>query len=297
RFVSPLDWANVRRRFDGVKLFARGKTWDVDLWYVKPVPVQREQRDRFNEQFDFYGVYVTYKGIPRHGLDVYFFAQDETFDRTNPNGRSGDQDRYTLGGRFWGRTGAWDYEAEVAGQWGHWAGDTIQAWSVTLDGGYTFQACPWRPRLGMGFDWASGDDDPFDEIVGTFDQVFPFSHYYLGFLDLVGRQNVTSLNINLSAWPVEKKVKTKLTYHAFWLSETEDALYNAPGAIVRRDPFGGSGREIGHELDFTLLWKVNVHAKVLLGYSHFWDSDFIRQTTPGISEDPDLFYIQYAYKF
>ncbi|UCC32224.1 MAG: alginate export family protein, partial [Phycisphaerales bacterium] len=32
RYVSPLDWAAVRRRFDGVKLFAKGKRLDADLW-------------------------------------------------------------------------------------------------------------------------------------------------------------------------------------------------------------------------------------------------------------------------
>ena len=63
----------------------------------------------------------------------------------------------------------------------------------------------------------------------------------------------------------------------------------------RRDPFGASGREVGYELDLTLLWKVSVHSSVLLGYSHLWDSDFVQQTGP--SEDADLFYIQYGFKF
>ena len=51
RYVSPLDWVNVRRRFDAVKLFAKGKKWDLDLWYAKPVDsrqVQRKQR-RFDQ--------------------------------------------------------------------------------------------------------------------------------------------------------------------------------------------------------------------------------------------------------
>ncbi len=152
RYVSPLDWANVRWRFDGVKLFARGKKWDVDLWYAKPVLVQRKQRDRWDEDVDFYGVYTSYKGIARHGLDFYFFAIDAKGERTNPNGRAGDRDIYTLGSRFWGKTGGFDYEAELAGQWGHWAGDRVQAWSLAIDGGYTFAAAKWTLRLGIGFD-------------------------------------------------------------------------------------------------------------------------------------------------
>jgi len=295
RYVSPLDWANVRRRFDAVKLFAHGKSWDVDLWYAKPVIVQRKQRDRYDEDLDFYGAYVTYKGIPKHGLDVYAFAIDDTGNRLNPNGKRGDRSIYTLGVRFWGKTGGFDYDAGLAGQWGHWAGDTVQAWSWTIDGGYTFAGCPWKTRIGAGFDWASGDEHPFDGKVGTFDQVFPLGHKYFGFLDLIGRQNITALNFNLSAWPVAKKVKAAIAQHTFWLNDNKDALYNAGGAPGRRDPTGYSGTEVGHEMDITVVWKIDHHQAVLLGWSHFWESDFIRQT--GISEDADLFYLQYAFKF
>lgn len=295
RLVSPFDWANVRRRFDGVKLFTSGEQWDVDLWYVKPVPVQRKQRDRFDEEVDFYGLYTTYKALPRHGLDLYFFAITDDGNRINPNGRRGDRSVYTVGSRFWGDTGSFDYEAELAGQWGHWAGDRVKAWSWTLDGGYTFVATPWSPRLGAGFDWASGDGNPRDGKVGTFDQLFPLGHKYFGYLDLIGRQNITAVNVNLSAWPVPKTVKTAMAFHTFWLNDNKDALYNAGGRAGRRDPFGNSGTEVGHELDLTLVWKLNAHAGLLFGYSHFWESDFIRQT--GVSEDADLFYVQYAFKF
>ena len=295
RYVSPLDWAGVRRRFDAVKLFAKGNTWDVDLWFSKPVPVQRKQPDRYNEDVDFYGAYATYKGIDRHGVDMYFFAVEDRGNRVNPNGRAGDRSIFTLGSRFWGQTADFDYEAELAGQWGHWAGDTVQAWSWTVDGGYTLADVGCKPRLGAGFDWASGDDNPRDGAVGTFDQLFPFSHYYLGFLDLVARQNIMALNLNLSAWAVPEKVKTKITYYAFWLNEEKDALYNAPGRAVRRDGTGKSGKEIGQELDLTVAWKLKPHSSVLVGYSHFWDSNYIRSTGP--SENADLFYVQYGFKF
>lgn len=295
RFVSPLDWANTRRRFDAIKLFAHGKTWDVDLFYAKPVVVQRKQRDRWDEEYDFYGVYATYKGIPRHGIDAFVFGQDRAADRVNPNGRRGDESRYTLGTRFWGKTAGFDYDAILAGQWGRWAGDTICAWAWTVNGGYTFADTPWKPRIGLGFDWADGDASPTDGKVGTFDQLFPLGHAYFGYLDLIGRQNINAARVDLSAWPVEKKVKTAIAYHAFWLNDERDALYNAGGGRSRRDPTGRSGKEVGQELDLTLLWKLDTHSSILFGYSHFWDNNFITSTGP--SEDPDLFYVQYKLTF
>ncbi|MEE9296386.1 MAG: alginate export family protein [Phycisphaerae bacterium] len=298
RLVSPLDWASTRRRFDAVKLVYAGDPWHVEGFYAKPVDipqVQRKQRDRYNEGYDFAGIYATYSGIPNHGLDLYAFAIDRTQDTVNPNGNVGDQSIFTLGSRFWGRTGQFDYEAELSGQWGKWAGDTVQAWSWTLDGGYTFDfAC--KPRIGAGFDWASGDDNPADGTVGTFNQMFPLGHKYFGYLDLIGRQNITAVNVNLSAWAVPNKVKTKLAYHTFWLTEEEDALYNAGGAATLRDPTGGSGQEVGQELDLTILWKINVHSSVLFGYSHFWEDNFVHSTVGG-DDDPDFYYLQYQYKF
>jgi hypothetical protein len=295
RFVSPFDWADVRRRFDGIKLFVHGDAWNVDLWYAKPVVVQAKRRDRLDEDYDFYGCYVTYKQIPRHVLDVYILAQHNTGNPTNVNGRAGDFTRYTLGSRFRGKTAGFDYETEWAGQWGHWARDSIQAWAWAVDGGYTFDEASWSPRVGLGFDWATGDDDPADGTVGTFDQLFPLGHQYLGFLDLVGRQNVAAVNVSLTARPIAKKVTSRLAFYSFWLSENEDALYNAGGAAVRRDPSGRSGHDVGHELDWTIVWTIDVHQSVLFGYSHFWDGGFIQETS--FSENADLLYVQYAYKF
>ncbi len=295
RLVSPFEWGNIRRRFDGVKLFATGDTWDVDVWWVRPVPVQRHQHDRYDEDFDFWGAYATYKGMENHGLDLYLLVVDDDGVPMNPNLKVGDRDIYTLGFRFWGNDGPWDYETELAGQWGNWAGDTVQAWSWAVDGGYTFSEYECIPRIGAGFDMATGDDDPFDSTVGTFDQLFPLSHKYFGFLDLIGRKNINAFNLNVSAWAVPEKVRATATYHAFWLNTEDDALYNAGGAATRRDFTGHSGREVGQELDLTVHWKLDAHSALLFGYSHLWDGGFIIDTGP--SEDADLFYIQYAYKF
>jgi Alginate export len=304
RLLSPFRWGNVRRRFQGVKLFAHGDNWDVDMWWVKPMPVQRKQRDRVAEDTDFWGVYATYKAMKNHGLDLYFFALDDTSNQfskgelvTNPNGKSGDRDIYTLGARFWGKPAPWDYEFELAGQWGHWAGDTVQAWMFAIDAGYTFADIGCKPRVGMGFDWASGDEDPFDGKVGTFNQLFPLGHKYFGFLDLIGRQNINAFNMNIAA-NLAKDVKGRIAYHYFWLNAEKDSLYNAGGAATRRDPTGNSGRGVGQELDLTVKWKIDAHSHLLAGYSHMWDSGFLI-TTGGYNttDDPDLFYLQYGFKF
>ncbi len=299
RLISPLDWANTRRRFDGVKLFYEHEKFQIDAFYVKPVPINlseglNRKLDHYQEETDFYGLYSTYKGIPNHVFDLYFLALRDTGDLTNPNGRVGDLSLYTIGGRLGGRAGPLDYEGELAGQWGKFAGDTIHAWMAALDSGLTFEQCPWAPRIGVGFDYGSGDDDPGDGTVETFNQLFPLGHKYLGYLDLVGRQNILATNVNLTFKP-HKKATTRLAWYTFWNDATRDALYNAAGAAIRRAPQGGAGHDIGNELDLTIQYALDVHQSLLFGYSHFWGTNFIRET--GVDRDPDLIYLQYEFRF
>jgi len=299
RLISPLGWANTRRRFDAVKLFYRHEKFDLDFFYARPIPVSvaeglNRKPDTFREEAHFYGIYGTYKGIPRHVLDLYILGLNDKGDLTNANGRVGDESVYTIGGRLGGHTGAMDYDGELAGQWGKFAGDTIQAWGGAVDLGYTFKKLPFSPRFGGGFDFGTGDDDPTDETHGTFNQLFPLSHAYLGYIDLFARQNVLATNMNLTFKPI-KKVTTRLEWLTFWNDSKRDALFNAGGARVRRDPLGNSGHDIGNELDLTIKYAVDPHSSVLFGYSHFWGNNFIRTTGP--SRDADFFYLQYAFSF
>ncbi|NOT02068.1 MAG: alginate export family protein [Phycisphaerales bacterium] len=316
RWVGPLEWTSNRRRFDAVKLFYEHELWNIDAFYAKPVVVQRNQRDRWDEDVDFYGLFATYKGIPGHGLDFYFFALDHTGNVINPNGRSGDQDVYTFGSRFWGHTrptdgdgdrpqstcptcgsggrGAVDYNTELAGQFGHSAGDRIQALSWNFDLGYTFDV-PWKPRLGVGFDLTTGDDDPDDGTVGTFNQLYSYNNVCIGLLDLVGSQNMYMTYVGLDAWPIENKIKTSLVFHSFWLFAEEDAFYNAGRGVNLRDPTARSGRELGHELDIAVEWIINPNSSVWTSYSYFWTDNYINNLSPG--DDPQLFLVQYQYRF
>jgi hypothetical protein len=294
RLVDSTNWGNVRNRFDAAKLMYETSTWSFDLFYAKHVDVRRQRPDRWHRQ-DFYGAYFTYKGIPRHGIDVYFFALDDTGNRRNPNNWAGDVARYTLGSRFWGKTAGFDYETELLGQWGLWAHDTIQAWNWSIVGGYTFEKIPTTPRIGAGFDLVTGDRNPNDRSVQTADRLYGSTHSYFGYLDLIGRANITDVILELSAWPVKDKVKTALTYYGFWLTQRRDALYDTGLRASRRDLAGRSGREVGKEMDLTIEWNIDVHSSLLLGWSHFWDGDFIKRT--GRDKDPDFYYIHYAFKF
>ncbi|MHA6138748.1 alginate export family protein [Pseudomonas mohnii] len=50
----------------------------------------------------------------------------------------------------------------------------IDAWAVSSDSGYTF-AGPWKARMGLHVDAASGDEDG-DQRAGTVEPLFPRTH-------------------------------------------------------------------------------------------------------------------------
>jgi hypothetical protein len=296
RLVGPLDWVSNRRRFDAVKLMHKNERWNVDVFYAKPVVVQRHEADDWNEGYDLYGAYATYKHSEHHGADLYFFGVDRTEDTINPNSRVGDQSIYTLGARLFGQSSGWDYDGEFSGQWGKWAGDTVQAWSWVLDGGYSFVDVPLTPRLSAGLEWSSGDGDPNDGIVNTFSHLFPFDHQCIGMQDLVGRQNLTRVFGGLDIWPIARRLKASIVFLHYWLSEEEDHLYNAGGVPLLRDLKGRSGVEVAQELDLWIEWTMNANSTFSVGYSHVWDDRFVHDLVPG-GDDPDMVLVQYRYRF
>jgi hypothetical protein len=296
RLIGPLDWVSTRRRFDGAKLMYRGAVLHVDAFATRPVIVRRDSMDPWNKDRDFYGVYAIYKGIANHEVDAYFLGYERRDETVNPNGRSGEHTTYTLGGRFHGKTGRWDYDTELAGQWGDWAGDRVHAWSFAIDGGYTIDPWPMKPRISAGFDYTSGDDDPYDNKVGTFDQLFPFDHVCIGMLDLVGRQNLTRSYVGVDFWPVEDRAKMAIVYHRYWLSEEKDAAYDAGGVARLRDGSGRSGVEFGSEIDVWLDWWLTNYSTVSIGYGHFFSGRYVHNRVRG-ADDADLVIVQYRYRF
>jgi hypothetical protein len=295
RLISPLDWGNTRRTFDGIKVFADLPEWRVDAFAVRPVLVDRRNLDDEDEKVDFYGLYTTFKGTKALSADFYFLLLKNNNLLLNSNDNLGRRTLYTIGSRLWGKKNNWDYETELAAQFGTFAGDRVRAWMATAGGGYTFTDLIWKPRLALLYDYASGDRDPTDGTHSTFNQHFPLGHAWLGYLDLVGRSNIHAIKAQLKVNP-SKKVTAWADFHTFFADQDRDALYSAGGSKLRPAPVGGAGsHKFGHELDLAVKIVIDSHTTALIGYSHFWPGGFVRAT--GDDDEPDLIYAQIEYKF
>ena len=302
RFISPLDWTNVRRTFDGGKAsLALSKTHTLDAFYVNPVVVDEGPLDKANDD-DFAGVYDT-MGLPNvlegagSKLELYALYLDKETGVFAAG--AGEEQRYTLGVRFSTAPKPWDFDVEADYQFGDFADGDVSAWSFATEAGYTFAEATFAPRVYLGFDAASGDDDPADGDLETFNQLFPLAHPYFGFIDLIGRQNIIDIKpgVELTLAQEKRHVKRlalRADYYWFWRQSDADALYGTAGNIQRAS--GGSDETyVGSELDLLLNWQIDRHLAAYFGYSHFFAGDFIEETGP--DDDIDFVYGALVYTF
>lgn len=304
RLISPLDWSNARRTFDGGKAsLAWPKNTNVlDVFYVHPIVVDEGPVDSFNDNIAFAGIYDTLmlpSFIEGAGsrLEGYALLLDNSI--ANFAEGAGNEERYTLGARFYTNPKPIDFDVEAAYQFGDFAEGDISAWMFATEVGYTLPDLAMTPRAYVGFDVASGDTDPGDGDLETFNQLFPLGHAYFGYIDVIGRQNIIDLHPGaevtlLADRPNMKKLALRGDYHMFWRYSDDDAVYNAGGAILRGDG-GSDDRYVGSEIDLLLNWQIDRHFNAYFGYSHFFAGDFINST--GAGDDIDFFYAAAQFTF
>ena len=310
RLVSPLDWHNVARAWDGAKVRYGPKDWWVEGFYTVlrdpypatlptpfvPVPGATGANGSAEDQ-DFMGLYFSYVGVADHEFDLYAFFrefQDGTF--VDEFGDAGDLIDHTLGARIKGKDLGFDYTLEVMTQGGHLNADRIKAYAYAATLGYTFDV-GWKPRIGLEYAFASGDRTPGNGTRQTFDPLFPFFHYYQGYADVFGFKNSKSLSAYLKVAPTDN-LSLHLDLFAFRLAQSRDAWFNDPGLALRRDTTGSSSRKIGTEIDFHARYNIGKNVKFWAGWSHFFAGEFVRKTaTFGPEVDMNWFFVQMTVDF
>lgn len=297
RLISTLDWANTRRTFDGARVFRQGEKFDVDLFWLQPVVPNPQGWSSVNNNQNFAGIWTTYR--PKKGtfLDLYYLFLDNAAPQTQQGIVRSPYNVHTLGTRYAGDQNNFLWDVELALQLGERGQENIIAGMATVGGGYNFACAPMNPTVWLYYDYASGDHSPNSGSFNTFNQLFPFGHYYFGWLDQVGRQNIHDLNAHLYLYPVNWML-VQFQYHHFWLDSSTDALYNAAGNAIRRSATGAAGNNVGDEIDLILNFHISKHSDILTGYSKLFGGEFLQQTRGrNGSTNSDFYYLQYSYRW
>lgn len=286
RHISPLDWANTRRTFEGIKVMHKAGDWAIDGFYTNFVPVAPDNFDEADYDRSFYGVYATYSGAKSATYDLFYIG----FDDQRPLGAaavgSRDFSLHTFGGRLNGGSGDWLYEMEGAFQTGSQAmGLDHRAGMCTCGVGRKLGGS-WSPTLWAYYDYASGNNGGAG-VFNRYNQLFPLAHKYLGFIDAVARSNVSSPNCLLTMKP-SKKLSLLAWYYYLGAAEEGDII---PGVAVPSAQ-NTTSDNFGNELDLIAKYQVNPRSNVLFGYSTLWRGSKIIGT-----DNANFFYTQWTTNF
>jgi hypothetical protein len=330
RLIGAFDWNNIGRVFDGVRARYQQPQWNIEGFAVMPVSQYTAHFDVPDTEDRFFGAYYQTSYIPKQITELYAFFRNKTsIDSGFPTGgfnlgtdKAGIQvgtqagDYTTIGSRIKsvpGKLGPWDYGMEIAGQLGTLisnSSDTnvpdattsrkdLRAWAAHVMGGYTFPGKE-RPRLGVEYNYASGDSDPADGTSESFQNLFPTNHKFYGFMDVFAWRNMhnarAQANITLFT-----KLALQADYHAFWIADGSDAWFRANATTpVRGVGTGAARRDIadkfaGQELDLTFTYPVAKWWRLHGGYSHFFAGDYLHDT--GAASDADFTYLISTFVF
>lgn len=295
RVIGPLDWSNTARQFDAVKVNVGKKDLNVDIFASSLVVTDDEGFNRSKPGQNLHGAYSNLNRLVKKGsLEAYGLW------KTNPQvigetGALGSLSLFTTGFRLTQPLpNGFDVETEVAGQFGSFAGDDISAWGGYWILGHTVQSWRWTPRFSVEYQYGSGDNDPNDGKIQTFDQLYPTAHLFQGTADQVGWRNVSDVRAGASIKP-HKALTLTFDYFSFWLANKNDGLYNAGGRLIVAPPDGGAeNSHIGQELDAIMVWKPAAHVTFGGGFGYLFTGKFLQETTPGHRHTFGYLFVNYV---
>lgn len=291
RLVSPLDWANTRRNFQGFRYLHPGESWDIDAFVTNPVntaagngPLSRfdNARDKPDNSVLFSGIYTTWHGRKNRSVDFYWLWLNEREAAAN----RADGHRHTIGSHWASKhstsdacgeaVSTWDLDFEGAYQFGSDNSQRVNAGFLTGIIGHTWNQVSWKPRISALIYWGSGDDDPNDNETNTFNVLYPLGHAYWGIIDNLSGQNLLDYSLQMNLQPT-KKLGLVAAWHWFHLANANDVLYNVGGAPIGTP---NTGQDIGRELDLIGTYKFHPNFSMQLGYSWFWYGGYVDRNAP-----------------
>lgn len=278
RLIDKRYGPNVPLAFDGLDASLTGASRQVRVMFMRPVDSRPgDMDDRASRQEVFWGVYATQwlTASKSGGFDLYYLAlrdRNAVFDQG-----AGREVVHSLGGRIFGDTGDWRWNVEGVVQRGSFAGGRVEAWGVGGEIARRFRRVPLAPELAVTLDIISGDGDPDDNRLGTFNPLFPRGKYFAA-QSPVGPRNLIHLQPSFTVHPSEA-FAVSLTGIAYWRESTGDGLYNIPGFLVRsgRD---SDARFIGKQGELAVAWQTTPELNLSASVSLFAPGAFIRDTGP-----------------
>ncbi len=292
RLVGIREGPNVRQSYDGGRLSLEHRSWKLDVLALRQVETNRGIfDDSIGHRQSLWGVYAT--NNQRHAwgkTDLYYLGLDR---KRHVFAQGGDREqRHSIGVRSFDQRGAWDHDYEAVWQFGTFGSADIRAWTVASNTGYTLERMRFRPRLGLKADVASGDKDPTDKRLGTFNALYPKGAYFSE-ADLLGPYNLMDVHPSVGL-TLHRRLTITPDVDFFWRQSTHDGIYDMPGNLINAGR-GATARYVGMHTNVAVEWEASRHLRFTVNYLHFFPGEFLRQV--GLGRDVNFVGVWAAYKF
>lgn len=252
RFISGREGPNVRQSFD-----ALWSDWEAGPWHLAAFvtrPALHEWHalfdDRSNGDVRFGSIRVSRDiGLGTLGGYYGFYADAGPAIAEISGG-----ERHVVDLRWFGDEAGWDWDLEGMIQSGRVGARDASAWGLGTDFGYTFEAEPLEPRVGLQINAASGNGNDGAGSVGTFNPLFPTGATFTRG-DYTGYSNILLVKPTLSVTPSEALSMTAAV-GLQWRQTTSDAIYAQPFVPLsdtagRGDRWTGAYGQFRADYDFT----------------------------------------------
>ena len=294
RLIARNDFRNTSNAFYGVHWqIGQDKAWRVRAFFVEPVVRDEVRLDEQNNKSLFWGTYLESRHFQWLQLDAYYLGLNDRRVADVASHRT----YSTFGGRLFKepKQGEMDYEIESAWQTGTRGVTNHFAHFQHLDVGYTFDA-PWSPRFLVHYDYASGDRKPGDGQDEGFDTLFGarrFEYMPTGAFGPFFRTNLNSPGWRAIVTPAQGWT-VQLKHRLWYLAQSTDSF----GSSGLRDSTGGSGNNLGHDVELRLQWALSNNMDFDVGYVHWFKGSYFDRLPAaanlpaGGNKDTDYFYLQ-----
>jgi hypothetical protein len=311
RYIGNSDWSNFGRSFDSMKLRYENDFFGLDAFAGRLVLAQNGGFNNANHSDWFSGLYASTRRLASWQETDLFFLASNVGGRSPAEGGQKPRDVYTVGTRWKSlpsKLRGWDYSFEAAGQFGSIPQNgrrlNHRAYAVNATVGHSWKGVFGSPRLGGGYDFGSGDNNPSDHQNGTYQLLFGTNHRFYGNMDLMGLRNMHIPKIEASFKPA-KKVTVSAEWLGFWLANTADFFYPESGSGRSQNGYGRNpnySAHAGQEIDLLVDWRAAAWGQIRAGYGHFFIGDYVRRSINSIpanggAEGADWVYTQFSFNF
>ena len=280
RFFNYRERPNLRLSHDAVKIMAKAGRTDFTAFAGRPVQIDRDYFDNNSgNEHSFWGLYSVTEvdwTFPQK-VDLYYIGlnrEQARFDQGTAN-----EIRQTIGTRLSGKHGALDYNFELVFQFGSFGDSTISAYAVTSDTGYTWKlGAESKIRFSLRADIYSGDDDPNNADLNSFNPFFPKGKH-ISQLAATGLINQRDLHPRIDI-QLNKQWSLRLSTLFIWRDSLDDGIYSIANGLLRTGQ-GSRARYVGTQPEVELKWQVDRHLDIKGIFNFFDAGPFLRETPPG----------------